>query len=157
MLPLIAAVDFMNFTYVTTPCPKNVPVRAIVRKGAFHYFDKRAAVGFDIYVDGIKRGVLRAGTYQAVVVLTCQFPVGGAAAAYVFDERGNAAVLLGEVATANWMPDWGAGANSIRVRFANRLLYVAHCNDDRCSTKVETTYALRREKLVQIAVRPLGR
>jgi hypothetical protein len=155
VLPLIAAVDFMNFTYRTNPCQANVPVPAIVRKGAFHYLDQRAAVGFDIYVDAVKRGVLRDGTRQAVVVLTCEFPVGGTAAAYAFDERGDTAAPLGEVATANWMPDWGEGPSSIRVRFANRLLYVEHCKDDRCTKKVETTYALRRGKLVTIAVRPL--
>jgi hypothetical protein len=146
---LTAVVDFFNFTYKTNPCPQNVPVPAIVRKGRFSYFDNREGVGFDLYVDAVKEGSLKAGTRQAVIVMTCEFPVGGTAAAYAFDVRKNAAVLLGEVGTANWGADWGEGPNSIRVRFANQRLYVQQCDDSNCTRKSTNVYRLRAGKLVK--------
>lgn len=155
IIPIILAVDFMNFTYRTNPCPDNVPVPAVMRKGTFSHFDRRSAVGFDLYVRGVTRGVLQEGTRQAVVVMTCDFPVGGTAAAYAFEERENTAKLLGQVATANWGSDWGAGPDSIRVRFVNRRLYVEQCESTDCTMKSETTYALRGGKLVRLSVRPL--
>ena len=154
---MLLTVDFMNFTYRTNPCPENVPVPAIMRKGSFSYFDKREAVGFDLYVDSVKEGSLGNGTRQAVVVITCEFPVGGTAAAYAFDERKNSAVLLGQVATANWGVDWGGRPDSIRVRFANQRLYVEQCEDTDCTIKNETSYALRGGKLVKISVRKTHR
>jgi hypothetical protein len=148
MIPFLLAVDFMNFTYRTNPCPENVPVPAVMRKGRFSYFDSKMGAGFDLYVDAVKRGSLKPGTRQAVVVITCEFPVGGTAAAYAFDERQNTAVLLGKVGTANWGPDWGAGAQSIRVRFANSRLYVEQCENTHCTQKSHATYALRGGKFV---------
>jgi hypothetical protein len=142
------AVDFENFTYATNPCYHNVPVPAIVRSGRFDYFDKRMGQGFDIYVESVTEGSLADGTRQAVVVLTCEFPVGGTAAAYVFNEHGERAALLAQVATANWGPDWGAGPDSIRVRFVHDTLHVEQCKDPQCTTTTQTTYTLVRGKLV---------
>lgn len=143
----------MNFTYGSNPCSKNVPVPAIVRKGRFDYLDARAGSGFDIYVDGVTEGSLKEGTRQAVVVLTCEFPVGGTAAAYLFDEHGEDAVLLGKIATANWMPDWGAGPDSIHVRFKGNRLFVCECKDLRCTMQRTAIYTLRNNKLFAIGVR----
>ncbi len=149
--PLLLALDFMNFTYSTNPCAQNVPVPVVMRKGAFSYFDKKMGAGFDLHVDAVTEGSLRPGTRQAVVVLACDFPVGGTAAAYLFDERTNGAVLLGRIATADWGPDWGAGPNSIQVRFANRLLYISQCKDSQCTARVRSTYALRGRRLTKLA------
>lgn len=121
-----------------------------MRKGRFSYFDKREAVGFDLYVDAVKKGSLENGTRQAVVIITCEFPIGGTAAAYAFDERQNTAVLLGQVATADWGADWGEGPKSIRVRFANHRLHVEQCANTDCTVKFNTTYALRGGKLVKV-------
>ncbi len=82
IVPFVLAVDFMNFTYATNPCAANVPVPAVMRRGSFSYFDRKMAAGFDLHVASIAKGSLQAGTGQAVVVLTCDFPVGGTAAAY---------------------------------------------------------------------------
>lgn len=123
LAPLVLAVDFANFTYATNPCFENVPVPVVMRHGEFSYVDKNAA-SFDLRVDSVRRGSLRTGTKQAVVVLACEFPVGGTAAAYVFDVRGNSARLLGKVAEADWGADWGSGPDSIHVRFAGHVLYV---------------------------------
>jgi hypothetical protein len=150
LAPLLLAVDFMNFTYPTNPCAQNVPVPVVMRKGSFSYFDGKMGAGFDLHVDAVKEGTLQAGTRQAAVVVACDFPVGGTAAAYLFDERKNGAVLLGRIATADWGPDWGAGPDSIHVRFANRLLYVSQCKDSDCTTSVRSTYALRGRKLKKL-------
>ncbi len=115
----------MNFTYATNPCASNVPVPVVMRRGAFSYFDQKMAAGFDLHVAAVKKGSLRAGTRQAVVVIACDFPVGGTAAAYLFDERKDKAVPLGKVGSADWGVDWGAGPDSIHLRFANGLLYAA--------------------------------
>jgi hypothetical protein len=152
ILPFLLAVDFMNFTYATNPCAKNVPVPVVMRKGAFAYFDAKMGAGFDLHVDSVKEGSLKAGTRQAVVVLACDFPVGGTAAAYLFDERSDAAVLLAQVGDANWGPDWGSGPASIHVRFANNFLYVDECKDTGCTMYVVTTYALRGGKLAKVFV-----
>jgi hypothetical protein len=152
ILPLLLAVDFMNFTYATNPCASNVPVPVVMRKGSFSYFDQKMGAGFDLHVDSVKEGSLTSGTRQAVVVVACDYPVGGTAAAYLFDERKNAAVMLGQVGTANWGPDWGSGPASIHVRFANRFLYVDECKDTDCAMNVVTTYALRGGKLATVFV-----
>ena len=150
IVPLLLAVDFMNITYPTNPCAQNVPVPVVMRKGSFSYFDAKMAAGFDLHVGAVKEGSLQPGTRQAAVVLACDFPVGGTAAAYLFDERKNGAVLLGRIATADWGADWGAGPSSIRLRFANRLLYVEQCDGTSCAQRALTTYALRRGKLVTV-------
>ncbi len=152
IVPLFFAVDFFNFTYRTNPCAKNVPVPAVMRKGTFSYFDKRMDVGFDLAVRAVQRGSLRAGTRQAVVVIACDFPIGGTAAAYAFDERPNAAVPLGQVATANWGGDWGRGPDAMRFRFANGKLIAEQCDGDDCDRLRTTTYALRGSKLVAVKV-----
>jgi hypothetical protein len=153
IVPFLLAVDFMNFTYATNPCASNVPVPVVMRRGSFSYFDEKMAAGFDLHVDSVKEGSLKSGTRQAVVVLACDFPVGGTAAAYLFDERAGGAVLLGRVGEANWGPDWGAGPKSIRVRFAKRFLYVDQCKDTQCAQNVVTTYALRGGRLTKVFVR----
>ena len=153
IVPLLVAVDFLNFTYATNPCATNVPVPVVMRHGAFSYFDPKMGAGFDLHVASIAKGSLRAGTQQAVVVVACDFPVGGTAAAYLFDARASGAALLAKVATANWGPDWGSGPSSIHVRFAKNLLYVEQCADTTCATNTRSTYALRRGKLVKIVVR----
>src|SRR5438552_16583369 len=131
--PLLLAVDFMNFTYATNPCSKNVPVPIVMRKGGFSYFDDKMGAGFDLNVHSVTEGKLAKGTQQAVVVLACDFPIGGTAAAYAFDERKNGAVLLSEVGAANWGGDWGRGPDSIHIRFAKQFLYVDACKTDECT------------------------
>jgi len=153
IVPFVLAVDFMNFTYATNPCAANVPVPVVMRKGSFSYFDQKMAAGFDLHIASIAKGSLQAGTRQAVVVVACDYPVGGTAAAYLFDERTSGAALLAKVATADWGPDWGAGPSSIHVRFANQLLYVEQCADTTCGKDTVTTYALRGGKLAKLAVR----
>jgi hypothetical protein len=149
--PFFLAVDFMNFTYRTNPCSGNVPVPVVMRRGSFSYFDQKMGAGFDLGVRLVKEGSLKDGTRQAVVVLACDFPVGGTAAAYAFDERGTTAVLLAKVATANWGGDWGAGPNSIHVRFAKHLLYVDQCDEGECKATRSTTYALRGATLTKVS------
>jgi hypothetical protein len=153
IVPILLAVDFMNFTYTANPCSQNVPVPVVMRKGYFAYFDEKMAAGFDLHVDSVTHGSMQSGTRQAVVVLACDFPVGGTSAAYLFDERERDAVLLGRVGGADWGPDWGAGPSSIHVRFAKRLLYVDQCKDNNCALNEVTTYALRGGKLVTVFVR----
>jgi hypothetical protein len=151
MIAALLAVDFMNFTYRTHPCSANVPVPVIMRRGSFAYFDPKMAQGFDLHVFKVTEGSLRTGTQQAVVVLACDFPIGGTAEAYAFDERTGGAVLLGRVAGADWGGDWGSGPSSIRVQFANRRLEVEQCSDTQCSGTKHTTYALTGGKLVAVA------
>lgn len=155
--PLVLAVDFLNFTYATNPCAHNVPVPAVMRKGRFSYFDRKMVVGFDLYVRAVTEGSLENGTRQAVVVLACDYPVGGTAAAYLFDERKAATVFLARVGTADWGPDWGSGPQSIHVRFAQHRLYVDECDDVDCRQGTITTYALRRGKVVKVFVRTHAR
>ena len=146
MLP----VDYANFTYTANPCANNVPVPAVMRRGNFSYFDKKMGAGFDLHVASVTRGSLQEGKRHAVVVIACDFPVGGTAAAYLFEERAGTAVRLGEIANANWGPDWGRGPDSIRVRFAGGALNVEQCKDNDCTLLRETTYVLRAGKLTLI-------
>ncbi len=149
--PLLLAVDFMNFTYAKNPCEKNVPVPVAMRKGSFSYFDDKMGAGFDLSVHSVTEGSLAKGTRQAVVVLACDYPSdGGTAAAYAFDERQSATVLLSEVGEANWGSDWGAGPQSIHMRFAKQFLYIDACKDDDCTTNVVTTYALKNGRLLKV-------
>lgn len=148
MLPFFLAIDFMNFTYTTNPCPQNVPVAVRMRKGEFSYVQKITDVEFILHVDSITQGSLQPGMRQAVVVMACDFPLGGTAAAYVFDERGKNAVLLDPVASANWGADWGCGPDSIKVRFASRVLRVQQCSDSHSRTK-RTNYVLRNGRLIR--------
>lgn len=152
IVPVLPAVDFMNFTYATNPCSADVPVAAVMRNGSFSYFDRKMGAGFSLRVDSVTEGSLREGTRQALVVLACDFPVGGTAAAYVFDERKSGTVLLANVGAANWGPDWGRGPNSIQARFANHFLYVDQCLDVGCTLAIVTTYALREGKLTNVFV-----
>jgi len=144
------ATDFLNFTYATNPCASNVPVAAVMRKGRFSYFDPKMGAGFDLHVASVKEGSLQPGTRHAVVVIACDFPVGGTAAAYLFAEHGRGATLLGRVGAANWGPDWGRGPDSIGVRFAKNLLHVDDCKDPACTTMAATKYALRRGALTRL-------
>ena len=124
-----------------------------MRAGRFSYFDPKMGAGFDLSVASVTEGSLQAGTRQAVIVLSCDFPVGGTAAAYLFDERGASAVLLGRVGQANWGPDWGAGPSSIHVTFAKSSLNVDQCGDTDCTKRSVTTYVLRAGKLTEIAAK----
>ena len=153
MLPFLLAVDFMNFTYATNPCAANVPVPVVMRRGNFSYFDPKMGAGFDIHVAAVTKGSLQTGTRQAVVVLACDFPVGGTSAAYLFDERASGAALLARVATADWGADWGQGPSSIRVRFAKHLLHVTQCADNGCTVTATTTYALHGGRLSNVGTR----
>jgi len=151
ILPLLLAVDFMNFNYSVTPC-SNVPPPVLVRKGTYSYFDQKMGTGFDVSLSKVKLGSLSAGRQQAVVVLSCDFPIGGTAEAFAYDIRGNAALLLGAVGSANWGGDWGEGPDSIHITFRSNLLYVDSCKDDECTTREVRTYALRAGKLVRLYV-----
>lgn len=152
IVPLLLVVDFMNFNYSDIPCSSNVPPPALIRKGSYSYFDQNMGTGFEVSVDSVKQGSLRTGTQQAVVVLACQFPIGGTAGAYAYDIRGNTALLLGHVGDADWGGDWGAGPSSIHIRFANHFLYVDTCKDTHCNMSEVRTYALRGGKLVKVYV-----
>lgn len=152
IVPLLLAVDFMNFNYSALPCSANVPPPALIRKGSYSYFDEKMGTGFEVFVNSVKQGTLLAGTQQAVVVLECQFPMGGTAGAYAYDIRGDTAVLLGEVGSADWGGDWGAGPKSIHIRFAKNFLYVDSCKDSHCEMSEVRTYALRGGKLVKVYV-----
>lgn len=149
ILLLIVAVDFLNFNYSVSPC-SNVPAPVLMRKGSYSYFDEKMGAGFDIFLRSVKKGSLQAGTQQAVVVLSCDFPIGGTAQAFAYDMRGNTAALLGTVGGANWGGDWGAGPDSIHITFRNKLLYVDSCKDDDCTQREVRTYALRAGKLVKV-------
>lgn len=151
IVPLLLAVDFMNFNYSVSPC-SNVPAPVLMKKGSYSYFDQKMGAGFDLFVRGVKQGSLHQGTQQAVVVISCDFPIGGTAEALAYDVHGNTAKLLGEVAGANWGGDWGRGPDSIHVTFRNDFLYVDSCKDDECTTREVRTYALRRGKLVKVYV-----
>jgi hypothetical protein len=150
IVPFLLAADFMNFTYATNPCATNVPVPVVMRRGNFSYFDPKMGAGFDLHVAAVTKGSLQAGTRQAVVLLACDFPVGGTSAAYLFDERESGAVLLARVATADWGPDWGQGPNSIHVRFAKHLLHVSQCADNDCKATTATTYSLHGGRLTKV-------
>ena len=149
IVPMLLAADFMNFTYAANPCQANVPVPVVMRRGMFAYFDPKMGAGFDLHVASIAKGSLADQTRHAVVVLACDFPVGGTAAAYLFEERASGAVLLAKVATAAWGPDWGRGPSSIHARFGKHLLYVSQCADAACARTTVTTYALRAGRVVR--------
>jgi hypothetical protein len=152
MLPFLLAVNFLNFTYTTNPCASNVPVPVVMKGGSFSYYDRKMGQGFDLSVKTVLEGSLQAGTRQAVVVIACDFPIGGTAAAYLFDERNGGAVELAQVGTADWGGDWGAGPDSIHLRFAKQFLYVDQCKDNDCKLFVLTTYAMKNGKLAKVFV-----
>lgn len=149
-VPLVLAVDFANFTYATNPCRENVPVPVVMKRSSFSYFDQKMGAGFELFVKRVVRGSLAPATRQAVVVISCDFPVGGVAAAYLYDEQKTSARLLAQVGDAAWGPDWGAGSDSIHVRFRSNFLYVDQCENNQCPARVVTTYALRKGKLVEV-------
>ena len=150
MLPLLLAVDFMNFNHHQIPCRGNVPVPARMRKGKYTYLDQKMTVSFDVYVTSVKEGSLYSGTRQAVVTVGCNFPVGGTSEAYLYDLRGGEATFVRTVGEANWGGDWGAGPSQIHVRFRNRLLYVDSCDGDPCETSVVKTFASRGGRIKEI-------
>ena len=149
---MLLAVDFMNYTYATNPCTTNVPVRAVMRSGSFYYEDPQMGQAFTVTVKSVQRGSLQPGTHQALVVLQCEFPIGGTAAAYVFDEQKTGAVLLRKIAVANWGGDWG-DPNGIKATFGRERLVVDSCQDDYCELKASKTYALHAGKLVLLSMR----
>ena len=150
------SVNFNDFTYRVHPCTGNVPTAAAVSGGSYEYYDTKMGQGFTISVDSIEAGTLSAGTRQAVVTPSCEFPIGGTAAAYLFAVHGNTATLLGKVADANWGGDWGAGPSSIHVSFDNDVLSVAACANDECAMTTFTRYALRGGKLTKLSVRSVA-
>lgn len=152
IVALLLAVDFMNFTYATNPCASNVPVPVVMRKGSFSYFDPKMGSGFDLHVADVKRGVLQDGRTYATVVVACDFPVGGTAAAYLYAERNGTASFVAKVGNADWGPDWAAGPDSIHITFAKKFLYVDQCKDNECAFDVVETYAMRNGKLTTVYV-----
>ncbi len=58
--------------------------------------------------------------------------------------------MLGDVATANWGADWGAGSDSIHITFKNRLLYIDACKDNDCTTNIVTTYTLKNGRFLKV-------
>lgn len=149
IVPFLFAVDFMNFLYKANPCSANVPSPVPMRAGKFTYVDNKMGSEFDLYVQSVKEGSLKRGTRQAVVIIACDYPVGGTASAYLYDERGRTAVLIREVGTANWGPDWGGRPDSIHVRFADAVLYVEQCADTECNAYTKSRYAFRHGKLMK--------
>ena len=63
IVPLMVALDFMNFTYATNPCAANVPVPVVMRHGAFSYFDPKMGAGY--YNRG--RVLTKRGDYPAAI------------------------------------------------------------------------------------------
>lgn len=152
IVPLLMAVDFMNFNYSQVPCPGNVPPPALIRNGSYSYSDPHTGGEFEVRVDSVKRGSLSADTNQAVVVLLCEFPIGGTSKAYAYDIRGATAVYLGTVAGADWGGDWGCAPFSIKICFANKILYADTCKNNNADDREVTTYALRNGKLVKVGL-----
>lgn len=153
IVPFVLAVDFLNFTYATNPCSKNVPVPAVMRKGSFSYFDRTMGAGFDLFVRGVTEGTLVDGQKHAVVVMTCDYPSdGGVAGAYLYAENKTGATYVAQVGDASWGSDWGAGPQSIHLRFQNHFLYVDQCKDTDCTLNVVTTYAIKNGKLTKVFV-----
>jgi streptogramin lyase len=148
-----AAVDFKNFTYRAHPCSGNVPSAAVVRGGSFDYVDQKMAQGFTISVRSVTEGSLAAGTRQAVVILSCQFPIGGTASAYLFGVHGKTATLLAKIADADWGGDWGAGPDSIDLTFAKNVLTVGACANPSCDKSALTKFTLRGGKLVKLSAK----
>jgi hypothetical protein len=144
------AVDFANFDYAAIPCASNVPPPARIRAGTYSYEDPKMGADFTVKLESVVRGSLRAGTQQAVAVIACDFPMGGTAGAYAYDIRGPKAVLLGEVGDTSWGGDWGAGPDSIHLRFADGFLYADTCSGGGCATRETRTYALRNGKFVKV-------
>ncbi len=153
----VAGVDFKNFDYAVSPCgggpegDDDVPPPVRVRNGTYAYNNAKMGTAFDVAVSYVQRGSLKPGTQQALVVLSCHFPIGGTSTAYVYDVGGTSAALLGIVAGAGWGGDWGSGPASIHTRFANGFLYVDACaRASDCKTRIVTTYALRNGILVEV-------
>ena len=147
---VLGAVNFMNFTYPVNPCDDPGPVTVENGKGSYAN-PKDPSMGFDIAVDRVVEGSLRAGTRQAVVVLTCTSFDGGGAEAYLFEEDGNRLSFVQKVADAQWGADWGG--DTIHIRFADNFLYVDRCKIPNCrkgEDYVVTTYAVRNGKIVRI-------
>ena len=156
--PAAAGVDFMNFTYKVNPCGssdgKTPPPPVAMQKGKAFYAIAVDA-GFDLQVERLVEGSLAPGTRQAVVVISCHYPVdGGAAGAYLFEERNTTARFVQQVGEAQWGGDWGEPSETIHIRFANGFLYVDQCKSvTHCiegSDFVVTTYARRDGKIVKV-------
>jgi hypothetical protein len=155
IVPFIVAVDFMNFTYTQNPCAGNVRVPIVMRNGSFSWTSPNdPSWSFDFHVDRVVEGSLKPGTRQAVIVIACDAPVdGGAAQAYLFDERNNRAIFVEKVGEADWGIDWGEPPTSIHIRFTDKFLYVDQCeNPSDCDgvDYVVTTYAMRDGKIVRV-------
>ena len=139
---LFAALDLLNFSYPGTPCNFAPPVQM--------YSGATDDASQNLSIDSIKYGSLRAGTRQAVVVMSCAVWGGTSrAAAYVYDLRGDTATLLRRVAGTIW----GVGSDTIRAGFSNDRLYVDVCRDPTCTWRRFSTYAMRGTALVRVAAR----
>lgn len=141
------AVDFKNFTYRDNPCRK-APIT--VKDGSFSYFDNMVGNGLELHVFSVVRGSLRAGTRQAAVTLACDFPVGGASSAYLFDIHGGTAKLIAKVADAAWAPDWGIGPRAIQAKFKNGILTVTGCANPDCHSTSLVRYTIRNGKVAKL-------
>lgn len=156
MLAFIAAsaIDFMNFTYKSHPCSDNVPTPVAISNGSASVVDpKDPSSGFDFRVDQVVEGSLAPGTRQVVVVMECDFPMGGVAAGYLYSITGQSVTLIQQVGVAEWGGDWGVDPSTIHIRFAGNFLYIDRCKvSTYCADHnyVVTTYAVRDGKVVKV-------
>lgn len=138
---LFLTIDLLNFSHPETPCSLKPPVT--FDGGEYQERPQTASV------DSVKQGSLRAGTQQALVVMSCTLEDGATkAVAYLYDLRDDSAKLLGRVAGTIW----GIDSDSIHAGFANRLLYVDTCKDSECTVREFRTYSLRGDRLVKTVV-----
>lgn len=138
-------VDFKNSTYSNTPCGDQ---KVAVNNGLAWY--DRGDVQFQVSVGSVKYGSLKPGTRQALVMLTCKFPVGSTSALHLYDVGATGPKDLGVLATAD--ADSGYAVDWVYTNFKNGLLYVDRCDwaSDACKTSIVTTYALRNGKLTKV-------
>ena len=157
LVPFLLAVDFMNFTYAVkpNPCGANQTTALVMRKGTFSYKDPQPTsdAEYATFVRGVTEGTLVTRQKHAVVVISCDYPAdGGAAGAYLYAETKAGATLVARVGSASWGTDWGAGPQSIHVRFQKNLLYVDQCKNIDCTLNVVTTYAIKNGNLTKVYI-----
>jgi hypothetical protein len=78
------------------------------------------------------------------------------AQAYLFNERGKTAALIGPVGSSVSWPTVIKGyedacKDSFQVRFANPLLYVDECKGSDQTARLLTSYTLRAGKLTKVS------
>ncbi len=147
--------DFNNFTYHVHACSSQAG-DVTVRNGEARGVDLEGH--FDLYVNWVKFGSMKAGTRQALVEQNCSPPHGNHSELFVYDVTGSPPKLLGTLATNDYYGEGsGTGVEWVRTRFAKGYLYVDVCDLDSsghgdCKTSTVTTYALRGGKLVTVNV-----